>query len=58
MSEHECKWQINMPEMSDWQCHLFGMETYVWRPLKKHTPNAWWRFWQRVILGNRWEKLK
>lgn len=24
----------------------------------KDRPNTWYRFWQRVLLGFRWEKVK
>lgn len=49
------------PELSEWRCYLFGSGgpaepggSIVFRPSKGNHPNAWWRFWQYVILGNRW----
>lgn len=44
---------------SGWQCELFGTgKALVIRPMVGHVPNAWWRFWQRVILGNKWTRIK
>ncbi len=48
----------NEPELSDWQCHLFGSngEGISWRPLKGKKPNRFWRWMQFLILGNKWVK--
>lgn len=46
--------KLGIPEMSDWKCYLFGSSTLTFRPLKGNEPNAWWRFWQWALLGNRW----
>lgn len=53
---------IRQPEMSDWQCHLFGCKPdgfhITWRPLKGKEPNWFWRKMQYLILGNLWVKDK
>ncbi len=46
------------PELSGWECHLFGIEGYILRPVAGDVPNWFWRLTQHVILGNRWEKVK
>lgn len=47
------------PEMSKWECHLFGSneeDGIHWRPIKGAEPNWFWRFMQWLLLGNRWVK--
>ena len=50
------------PEMSQWQCHLFGgrpdTSSISWRPLKGKEPNWFWRKMQWLIFGNLWVKDK
>jgi hypothetical protein len=50
---------VDLPELSEWECHLFGMEKQiVFRPLKGNEPNWFWRAMQFYIFGNRWVKVK
>lgn len=53
---------ISKPEMSEWQCYLFGGRpdsNYLsWRPRKGKEPNWFWRKMQHLILGNLWVKDK
>jgi len=43
-------------EYSKWQCHLFGMDNTVLRPLEGQHPNWFWRKMQFLCFGNRWVK--
>lgn len=48
---------INLPEFSEWQCHLFGSTAgngITLRPLKGKEPNCFWRLMQFLVFGNRW----
>lgn len=48
---------IQTPELSDWECHLFGSypnNGIIWRPLKGKHPNCFWRKMQWLLVGNRW----
>ena len=49
---------IHNPEMSEWQCYLFGNRPggagIAWRPYKGKEPNWFWRKMQYLILGNLW----
>lgn len=46
---------IEPPELSDWECELFGTgRKMVLVPLKGKEPNSFWRLMQYLILGNRW----
>jgi hypothetical protein len=53
---------IRQPEMSEWQCYLFGGKPdgfhITWRPHKGKEPNWFWRKMQWLILGNLWVKDK
>lgn len=53
---------ILKPEMSEWQCLLFGGKPggfYIsWRPRKGEEPNWFWRKMQWLIFGNLWVKDK
>jgi hypothetical protein len=52
---------MNDVEYAEWSCYLFGGEPVsgiVWRPLKGHEPNWFWRWMQFVCFGNRWIKDK
>ena len=51
----EILWVKN-PEYSEWQCLLFGVDSFVWTPLKGGEPNWFWRKMQYLILGNNWVK--
>lgn len=42
-----------------WKCYLFGTsgeDAMVW--LVSKPPNLFWRKMQRLILGNRWERIE
>lgn len=42
-----------------WRCELFGMgNNIIIRPTDDNVPNFFWRFMQRIILGNKWIKDK
>ena len=50
---------INNPELSEFQCLMFGSTRtngLVWRPLKGGEPNWFWRKMQYLILGSKWVK--
>lgn len=44
---------------SGWKCDLFGSGTtgLVWWPSVQDLPNAFNRFMQGILLGNRWTKV-
>lgn len=43
------------PEMSEWNCELFGMgDAIVVNPAKGNVPNRFWRWMQFICFGNRW----
>lgn len=58
MSKNNDYIELKLPELSEWRCELFGSHDngITWRPPKGQHPNAWWRFWQWAIFGNRWIK--
>ena len=42
-----------------WKCTCFGVSSntlVLYLPEGKQ-PNAWYRFWQRVLIGNKWERM-
>ena len=42
-----------------WYCEVFGLGDLVhYYPDKNHVPNAWWRFMQYVIFGNKWKRIR
>jgi hypothetical protein len=47
---------VKQPELSEWECKLFGGEEITWRPRKGGEPNWFWRLMQYLIFGNRWAK--
>ena len=51
-------WRVlELPELSEWKCYLFGLEdAFVLTPKKGNVPNWFWRKMQYLILGNRWVK--
>jgi len=43
------------PSESKWTCELFGCGQALTLHLpKEKVPNAFWRFTQRIIFGNKW----
>jgi hypothetical protein len=59
MEETEPYLTLNTPELSDWQCYLFGSgdrSGIVWNPRKGHVPNFFWRWMQYLFFGNLWVK--
>jgi len=49
------------PELSNWECYLFGGYPYcgiTWQPQKGKVPNFFWRWMQYICFGNRWVKIK
>lgn len=50
---------MDLPELSNWECHLFGSSGngITWRPLKGEEPNWFWRKLQFLCFGNRWIKI-
>jgi hypothetical protein len=46
------------PKPSGWKVELFGMGPMgiILSPTEDGVPNAFWRFMQRLILGNKWIK--
>ena len=54
---------IELPELSDWTCHLFGKKPedtngIVYKPLVGQVPNAFIRYMHKIILGSTWTKDK
>lgn len=48
---------IELPERSDWECHLFGCGNFiVLNPEVGKVPNRFWRFMQYLCFGNKWIK--
>jgi len=47
---------VNVPEPSDWECYLFGGDTFKWVPSKGKEPNWFWRKMQYLFFGNLWVK--
>jgi len=50
---------INVPELSEWSCLLFGATSgngLRWAPEKGKEPNFFWRWMQFICFGNRWVK--
>ncbi len=44
-------------DQSDWECELFGTgQSLVFIPSRGNEPNWFWRWTQRIILGNTWKK--
>lgn len=58
MTDNIMKTELNILNPSEWQCHLFGVDGYILRPAEGDVPNWFWRWTQRVVFGNRWEKVK
>ena len=52
MNETEEVLLVKNPEYSEWKCLLFGVDSFVWTPLKGEEPNWFWRKMQYLILGN------
>ena len=51
---HDATTTINLPEPSEWQCHL--LPHYVLCPPKGDEPNWFWRKMQYLAFGFRWVK--
>ena len=51
--------RFSIPEPSEWKVELFGMgeNGITFFPLKGSVPNAFWRFMQYLILGNKWKRI-
>lgn len=48
---------INVPEPSDWECHLLGDEGgIVYYPVKNSEPCWFHRWMQRLAFGVVWKK--
>lgn len=45
---------INLPEASEWECHL--MPGYIVCPRKGSEPNWFWRQMQYLAFGFKWKK--
>lgn len=45
-------------KFSDWECELFGMGRYGIKivPVVGNVPNAFWRWMQYLVFGNRWKR--
>jgi len=56
LTNSACNLAFCEADYSEWTCYLFthAGAGITYRPLKGKVPNAWHRFWQRVILGHRW----
>lgn len=49
--------KLELPELSNWECHCFGSHTgLIVTPLKDEVPNWFWRKMQYLVFGNRWIK--
>ena len=51
------KYELKLPQSSDWQCHLFGStgsNGLTWTPREGCEPNWFWRKMQYLIFGNKW----
>ncbi len=50
---------IQRAEPSGWRCEMFGMgQSMVLFPKRGNVPNAFWRWMQRICLGNKWSKVE
>jgi hypothetical protein len=51
---------IEIPQLSDWECELFGMGTNGIKviPAVGNVPNWFWRWCQFLVFGNRWRRRK
>lgn len=52
---------LDTPELSDWNCYLFGSDDrtgIVWTPTVGNVPNWFWRWMQYLFFGNLWIKRK
>jgi len=52
---------ISNPELSNWECGLFGNDFnggIIWNPIKGKVPNLFWRTMQYLVFGNKWRKIK
>lgn len=47
---------IKAPEMSDWECHIFGPQGVAITPKKGHVPNWFHRKMQELIFGVKWKR--
>ncbi len=51
-----------VPELSDWQCYLFGSRQFAegitYRPKAGHVPNFFVRWCMKVMLGCTWVKVR
>jgi hypothetical protein len=62
MTEETRNYTFYQPEMSEWQCYLFGNRPggmgIVWRPPKGHEPNWFVRWMMKVCFDCTWLKVK
>jgi len=50
-------WKLNTFEPGEWKCEALGLGGWmVITPPKGKHPNAFHRFMQRVLIGNKWIK--
>lgn len=52
------KYQTLDSKYSDWQVEMFGLRHCIWFPRVNEVPNAFWRFMQWAMFGNRWTKMR
>ncbi len=54
----EDAFRFEMSKPSEWECHLFGANGLIFNPKEGDVPNWFWRIMQRLVLGNKWLRVK
>lgn len=55
----DCPDEIVVPELSDWECYLFGgtdEHGIAYRPTRNELPNRFIRWMMKICLGCTWVK--
>ena len=57
---NEVKYELSLPQMSDWKCYMFGSHKgtngLIYVPIKGNEPNRFVRWMMKVCFACHWEK--